>query len=100
MPKKLAARAPDEDSRPPPEHSSAAEVGTGAAQGEVEKQVRPEHSAARLHEQHFPIAIGEHVGAVEPGKGFEPRIEFPRDGLIKLLTTHKTRHNKDGPYIV
>lgn len=46
----------------------------------------------------IPVARGEHVGAVEPGSSFTPRIEFDWDEFVKQVTTFDIRDEKDGPY--
>lgn len=51
----------------------------------------------------FEVAYGKHVGAIgapgeEPGV-FESKRSVDLTKLLQVLTEHKTRHHKDGPYI-
>lgn len=48
----------------------------------------------------FTVSWGKHVGAVDPAGGeYNPHVEFRKDELIELLTEHRIRKSKDGPYI-
>src|SRR5205809_4338849 len=88
--------------QPPPEHSSAAEVGTGAARERSKEQLeRSNHNALRPSDQPegdylFALGRAPHVGAVRPEEGFE-NIALPFDELQALLTHHAHRAKKDGP---
>lgn len=46
----------------------------------------------------FEVARGEHVGAVEPGSDFNPRLALTWDEFVKAVTTFEHRSEKDGPY--
>ena len=52
-----------------------------------------------MSDERYPVALGAHVGAVEPGTDFEPSVEFTREKLVEMLTQHRPRARKDGPYI-
>lgn len=49
--------------------------------------------------QRFAVAVGKDVGCIEPGKGFEPRVEFEQPALLELLMKHEVRSKKDGRYL-
>ncbi len=44
------------------------------------------------------VARGEHVGAVDPGPDFLPRVEYSWDEFVTAVTTFDHRSDKDGPY--
>lgn len=51
-------------------------------------------------EDQFSVSYGKHVGAVSPDSGeFQPQVTVSRNKLIKMLTEHRVRRNKEGPYI-
>lgn len=49
--------------------------------------------------QGFEVARGEHVGAVDPGGGFIPKVALTWEAFVAQVTTITERESKDGPYI-